>query len=62
MLEISDIMFITGSGLIVAFGLDTGSQAAKKKADKKKQAMIDAEAEIDKEQAKEEMIRVRIKK
>lgn len=62
MLEIADIMFITGSGLIAAFGLDVGSQSAKKKADKKKQAMVDAEAEIDKEQAKAEMIKVRIRK
>lgn len=55
MLEIADIMFITGSGLIAAFGLDIGSEEAKKKADKMKKALTDAEAELDKEEAKEEI-------
>lgn len=59
--EIYKIMFIGGSGMIAAFGLDTASKSFKKKADKHKQAMIDAEKEMDKEQAKEEMVKVRIK-
>ena len=55
MLEIADIMFITGSGLITAFGLDIGSEEAKKRGDRMKKALTDAESEIVKEQAKEEI-------
>ena len=54
--EIYKIMFIGGSGMLAAFGLDLGSKEMKKRADKHKLAMIDAEKELNKEQAKEEII------
>lgn len=59
--EIYNIMFIGGTGMIGAFGLDMGSKAFKKKADEHQVAMIEAKKDLDKEQAKEEMIKVRIK-
>lgn len=59
--EIYKIMFIGGTGMIAAFGLDMGSKSFKKKADKHKEAILEAEKEINKEQAKEEMVKVKIK-
>lgn len=59
--EIYKIMFIGGSGMLAAFGLDQGSKAFKKKADMHKIAMIEAKKELDKDQAKDEMVKVRIK-
>ena len=56
MYEIYKIMMIGGTGMLAAFGLDTGSKVFKKRADKHKEAMTEAEKELDKEQAKEEMI------
>jgi len=55
MLEIADIMFITGTGLCAAFGLDVGSKAAKKEKLKAKEALTEAHKELDKEQAREEI-------
>lgn len=54
--EIYKIMFIGGSGLLAAFGLDLGSKQMKKKADLHKSAMVEAQKELNKEQAKEEII------
>lgn len=59
--EIYKIMLIGGSGMLAAFGLDLGSKEMKKRADKHKNAMLEAEKELNKEQAKEEMVKVRIK-
>ena len=61
MYEIYKIMMIGGTGMLAAFGLDQGSKAFKKKADKHKAAIEEAEKDLDKEQAKEEMVKVRIK-
>ena len=61
MYEIYKIMMIGGTGMMAAFGLDQGSKYFAKKADKHKAAMVEAEKELDKEQAKEEMVKVRIK-
>lgn len=61
LMEIYKIMLIGGSGMLAAFGLDTASKSFAKKADKHKLAIAEAEKELDKEQAKEELIRVRIK-
>ena len=61
MYEIYKVMMIGGTGMLAAFGLDQGSKYFKKQADKHKDAMIEAEKDLDKEQAKEEMIKVRIK-
>lgn len=61
MYEIYKIMMIGGTGMLAAFGLDTGSKIFKDKADKHKAAILEAEKDLDKEQAKEEMIKVRIK-
>ena len=55
--EIYKIMFIGGSGLLAAFGLDLGSKQMKKKADLHKSAIVEAEKELNKEQAKEEIIK-----
>lgn len=55
MLEIADIMFITGSGLCAAFGLDIGSKYAKNKKLKAIEAKDEAQKELDKEQAREEI-------
>ena len=55
LLEISDIMFITSSGLIGAFGLDQGSKAAEKKKDKVIKSLNAAQEEKDKEQARAEL-------
>ena len=54
--EIYKIMFIGGSGLLAAFGLDLGSKQMKKKADLHKSAIVEAQKELNKEQAKEEII------
>lgn len=61
MYEIYKIMMIGGTGMLAAFGLDQGSKAMKKKADNLKDSLIEAEKDINKEQAKEEMIKVKIK-
>lgn len=61
MYEIYKVMMISGTGMLAAFGLDQGSKYFKKKADKHKAAIEEAEKELDKEQAKEEMVKVRIK-
>ena len=61
MYEIYKIMMIGGTGMLAAFGLDQGSKYFKKQADKHKTAIIEAEKDLDKEQAKEEMVKVRIK-
>jgi len=54
--EIYTIMFFGGFGLLGAFGLDLGSKSFEKKADKLKAAIENANAELDKEQAKEELV------
>ena len=60
--EIYKIMFIGGTGMISAFGLDIGSKKFKKMADKDQEALLEAEKELKKERAKEEeRVRVRIK-
>ncbi len=56
MYEIYKVMMIGGSGMLAAFGLDTASKAYKKKADKHKSAMLEAEKQIDTEQAKQEIV------
>lgn len=61
MYEIYKVMMIGGTGMLAAFGLDQGSKYFKKKADKHKAAIEEAEKDLDKEQAKEEMIKVRVK-
>lgn len=61
MYEIYKVMMIGGTGMLAAFGLDQGSKYFKKKADKHKLAIEEAEKDLDKEQAKEEMVKVRIK-
>ena len=61
MYEIYKIMMIGGTGMLAAFGLDQGSKYFRNKADKHKEAIIEAEKELDKEEAKEEMVKVRIK-
>ena len=61
MYEIYKVMMIGGTGMLAAFGLDQGSKYFKKQADKHKDAIIEAEKDLDKEQAKEEMVKVRVK-
>ncbi len=61
MYEIYKVMMIGGTGMLAAFGLDQGSKYFKKKADKHKAAIEEAEKDLDKEQAKEEIIKVRVK-
>ena len=61
MYEIYKIMAISGTGMLAAFGLDQGSKYFKKEADNHKLAIEEAKKELDKEQAKEEMVKVRIK-
>ena len=61
MYEIYKIMMICGTGMMAAFGLDQGSKYYRKKANLHKAVLEEAQKEIEKEQAKEEMIRVRIK-
>ena len=60
--QIYQIIFITGTGLIGAMGLDIASKKEKAKADKHFKAIDNAQLELDTQQAKEEIIRVRIKK
>ena len=61
MYEIYKIMMIGGTGMLAAFGLDQGSKYFKKQADKNKEQLTEAEKQLGVEQAKEEMIKVRIK-
>ncbi len=61
MYEIYKIMMIGGTGMLAAFGLDQGSKYFKKQADKNKEQLAEAEKQLGVEQAKEEMIKVRIK-
>ena len=61
MYEIYKIMAISGTGMLAAFGLDQGSKYFKKEADNHKLAIEEAKKKLDKEQAKEEMVKVRIK-
>ena len=60
--QIYQIIFITGTGLIGAMGLDIASKKQKAKADKHFKAIDNAQLELDTQQAKEEIVRVRIKK
>lgn len=60
--QIYQIIFITGTGLIGAMGLDIASKKEKAKADKHFKAIENAQLELDTQQAKEEIVRVRIKK
>ena len=60
--QIYQIIFITGTGLISAMGLDVASKKEKAKADKHFKAIDNAQLELDTQQAKEEIVRVRIKK
>ena len=62
MYEIYKIMMISGTGMLAAFGLDTGSKYFKNQADKHKDALKEAEKELNKEQAKEEIIQERSNK
>lgn len=72
MLEIADIMFITGSGLIGAFGLDQVSKSAKKKKLYYDERIKNAQKAKDEEQARyeidmddyypEKKVKVKIKK
>ena len=54
--EIYTIMFYGGFGLLGAFGLDMGSKHYKKEADNYKVAREEATKEINKEQAKQDII------
>ena len=54
-------MKIGGSGMLAAFGLDQASKVYMKKADKHKEQLNEAEKQLGVEQAKEEMIKVKIK-
>ena len=56
MYEIYKIMMIGGTGMLAAFGLDQGSKYMKKKADKHKAQLDEAEKQIGVEQAKQEML------
>ena len=60
-MEIYKLMMWGGLGIAGALGLDIGSKAVAKKADKLKEAEEEAEKQINTEQAKEEIIKVRIK-
>lgn len=60
-MEIYKLMMWGGLGLAGAVGLDVGSKAAGKTADSLKEAVVQAQAEIDKQKATEEIIKVRIK-
>ena len=55
MYEIYKIMFVSGTGMIAAFGLDMSSKQMKKRADKHKEQLEQAEKELGVEQAKEEI-------
>lgn len=55
MYEIYKIMMISGTGMLAAFGLDTSSKIYKKKADKHKAQLDEAEKQLGVEQAKQEM-------
>lgn len=59
--EIYNIMFIGGTGMLAAFGLDQGSKAFKRKADRHQAAIIEAQKELEKEQAKDEMVKVKVR-
>lgn len=66
-MEIYTIMAYGGIGIAGAVGLNFGSKYFKKKADSKKQSIEDGQAELDKNQAIEEIksektVKVRIKK
>ena len=60
--DISTIMFIGGTGLIGAYGLELGSKKADKKLKKITDAMQQAESEITKEAYKEEIKETEAKK
>ena len=60
-MEIYTIMFYGGFGLLGALGLNVGSKYYGKQADRMKEAITSATADLDKEQAREEIIKVRIK-
>lgn len=60
--EIYTIMFYGGFGLMAAFGLDMGSKHYKKKADNYKEAIASANKDIDKAQAKQEILAEQEKK
>lgn len=62
MLEIADIMFITSTGLMGAFGLDIGSKKAKKEKDRYLKARTSANEELDKEIARKEIVQEQSKK
>lgn len=59
--EISTIMYYGAIGLAGAFGLDLGSKAMKNKADRYLDAMKKAQEEINKDQAKEEIEKEKVK-
>lgn len=59
--QIYQIIFITGTGLIGAMGLDYASKKEKAKAEKHFKAIENAEMQLDTEQAREEIVKVRIK-
>lgn len=61
MYEIYKIMMIGGSGMLAAFGLDQASKVYMKKADKHKVQLEEAEKQLGVEQAKQEMVKVRVK-
>lgn len=61
MYEIYKIMMIGGSGMIAGFGLDQGSKYFKKQADEDKFALAEARKQNKIEQAKEEMVKVKVK-
>lgn len=54
-MEIYTIMFYGGFGLLGALGLNVGSKNFENKANKMKNAIVDAQAEKDKEQARYEL-------
>lgn len=62
MLEIADIMLISSTGLIGAFGLDQTSKYAKKKADNAKNTIETSQKQLDVEQATKEIIQEKEKK
>lgn len=61
MQEIYIVMYYGGLGMITAFGLDVGSKHYKKIADDKKDSIIKAKKEIETEQAREEIVRIKVK-
>lgn len=61
-LEISEVMYITATGLVGALGIDIASNDAKKKKEHYIKALENANEELDKEQAREEIVEEKVRK